>query len=231
MRKWLIYAIRCCEALGSLQIDIASLPTKLACVRYCKEDSFLITSHNENLQYVIKYTTVWYNYNWLSIDSLLVIGFQYFIQCFCKPFLGVTCQNDTLKFWDDTLSSESLDMVLLCIEAKQFEESMFSCTWPLQQTAAMLQADTISGAEVGSENCKFGICALSCAPLHLRPQLLYCRRFVQYGVRNCESTCNCGSVLLFHRCDRLACRCIRLHWRQKVGSCSAHAKQDGCRVR
>jgi len=35
MRKELIYAIWSCEALGSLQIDIASLPAKLACVRYC----------------------------------------------------------------------------------------------------------------------------------------------------------------------------------------------------
>jgi len=34
MRKWLIYAIWPCEALGSLQIDIASPPTKLAFVRY-----------------------------------------------------------------------------------------------------------------------------------------------------------------------------------------------------
>jgi len=59
---------------------------------------------------------------------------------------------------------------------------MFSCTWRLQQTAAMLQT-----AEVGSENCKFGICALSCAPLRFG-LLLNCRRFMQYGVRNCEST-------------------------------------------
>jgi len=28
-------------------------------------------------------------------------------------------------------------MVLLCIEVKRFEESMFSCTWLLQQTAVM----------------------------------------------------------------------------------------------
>jgi len=35
MRKWLIYATWSCEALGSLQIDIASLPTNLACARYC----------------------------------------------------------------------------------------------------------------------------------------------------------------------------------------------------
>ena len=39
------------------------------------------------------------------------------------------------------------------------------------------------------------------------------------------------STLLFHRCDRLVWRCIRLQWRQKVGSCSAHVKQGGCRVR
>jgi len=35
----------------------------------------------------------------------------------------------------------------------------------------------------------FGSCALSCAPLRFG-LLLYCRRFVQYGVRNCESTFN-----------------------------------------
>jgi len=34
-------------------------------------------------------------------------------------------------------------MVLPCIEVKRFEKSMFSCTWLLQQTAAMLLADTI----------------------------------------------------------------------------------------
>jgi len=43
---------------------------------------------------------------------------------------------DTLKFCNDTLNSESLDMVLLRIQVKQFEESMFSCTWLLQQTVA-----------------------------------------------------------------------------------------------
>jgi len=36
---------------------------------------------------------------------------------------------------------------------------------------------------------------------------------------------------VFHRCDRLAWQCIRLQWREKVGSCSAHAKQGGSRVR
>jgi len=29
-------------------------------------------------------------------------------------------------------------MALLCIEVKRFEESMFSCTWPLQQIVSML---------------------------------------------------------------------------------------------
>jgi len=41
----------------------------------------------------------------------------------------------------------------------------------------------------------------------------------------------CGSVLLFHRCDRLDWQCIRLQWRRKVGSCCARAKQGGCRVK
>jgi len=34
-------------------------------------------------------------------------------------------------------------MVLPCIEVKRFEESMFSCPWPLQQTAAMLKGGHI----------------------------------------------------------------------------------------
>jgi len=44
-----------------------------------------------------------------------------------------------------------------------------------------------SGAEVGSENCKFANCVLSCAPPHFG-LLLYCRRFLQYCfVRNCKN--------------------------------------------
>jgi len=38
----------------------------------------------------------------------------------------------------DTLNSEGQDMILPCPEVKRFEENMFSCTWLLQQTAAML---------------------------------------------------------------------------------------------
>ena len=44
-------------------------------------------------------------------------------------------------------------------------------------------------------------------------------------------SCNYRSVLMFHRCGRLPWRCIRLQWRQKACSCSAHAKQGVCRVR
>ena len=83
-------------------------------------------------------------------------------------------------------------------------------------------------------NCKLGICALWAPPRF--GLLLYCCRFVQHGVQNCENTlqknhCNYGSVLLFHRCDRLAWRCIKLQPGQKVNSCNAHSKQGGYRVR
>ena len=47
---------------------------------------------------------------------------------------------------------------------------------------------------------------------------LYCRRFVQHGVRNCESTLmqlwKCFAVSMGRRCDLLAWRCIRLQWRK-----------------
>jgi len=44
-----------------------------------------------------------------------------------------------------------------------------------------------SGTEFENENSKYGICALSSAPPRFG-LLVSCRRFVQYGVRNCEST-------------------------------------------
>jgi len=77
-------------------------------------------------------------------------------------------------------------MVLPCIEVKRFEISMFPARGYCNRRLQCYRPTQFSGAEVASENCKVGICASSCAPL--RPQLLYCRRFVQYGVRNCEST-------------------------------------------
>ena len=49
-------------------------------------------------------------------------------QCFFQAVFG--CQNDTLKFWNDTLNSENQNMDLLCIEVKRFEINTFSCTWP-----------------------------------------------------------------------------------------------------
>jgi len=86
-----------------------------------------------------------------------------------------------------------------------------------------------SGAEVGSENCKLGICALSSAP-PLFGFLLYCHRFVQYGVRNCEI-----SLMQLWKCFtvsplRLAC----LTTMKEKGRQLQHkwnAKQGGCRVR
>ena len=62
--------------------------------------------------------------------------------------------------------------------------------------------------------------------------LLFCRRFGQYGVRNCESTLmqlwKCFTVSPFRSA------CLAMHQntlKTKVGSCRAHAKQGGCRVR
>ena len=89
-----------------------------------------------------------------------------------------------------------------------------------------------SGAEFKSENCKYGVCALSWAPPRFGLSLS-CRRFVQYGVRNCEST-----LMQLWKCftvSPLLSACLAMHqtirWRQKVGSCSAHAKQGVCCVK
>jgi len=182
-------------------------------------------------------------------------------------------QNDTLKFCNDTQNSESQDMVLPCIEVKACIPARGCCNRRLQR----YRLTQFSGAEVGSENCRYSTCALPCEPPRFG-LLLCCRRFVQYGVRNCESEaialpwerpevfsdnetssnrdylpgslycwsvlpilctaegryscicgadfrlfdrvsvlltvsksreCNYGSVLLFHRYDRLSWRCIR----------------------
>jgi len=47
------------------------------------------------------------------------------------------CQNVTLEYSNDTPNSEILDIVLPCIEVKRLEVSMITCTWLLQQTAAI----------------------------------------------------------------------------------------------
>jgi len=56
-----------------------------------------------------------------SHHLLVILNFSVF-----STVLG--CQNNTLKFCNDTPNSE-----LPCIEVKRFEESLFSCTWLLQQ--------------------------------------------------------------------------------------------------
>jgi len=78
-----------------------------------------------------------------------------------KPFLGVIlgCQNDTLKFCNDTLNPESRNMDLLCIEVKGFEISMFSYRSYCNRRLQCYRPTQFSGAEVESENGKFGICA------------------------------------------------------------------------
>jgi len=57
MRKWLIYALWSCEALGSLQIDIAS-PTFLACVRYCYYAFVAETNKTNHERHACKRTNV-----------------------------------------------------------------------------------------------------------------------------------------------------------------------------
>ena len=69
---------------------------------------------------------------------------------------------------------------------------------------------------------------------HRRASASYCTAAYLYSMVYATAkalSCNYGNVLLFHRCDRLAWRCIRPQWRQKVGSCSARANQGGCQVR
>jgi len=48
-------------------------------------------------------------------------------------------------------------MVLLCIEVKRLEESMFPARGYCNRWLQCYRSKQFSGAEVGSENCKFGI--------------------------------------------------------------------------
>jgi len=65
----------------------------------------------------------------MIVQNLAVQRGQWLSQSFLSIF---GCQNDTLKFCNDTINSESQDMVLPCIEVKRIEESMSSCTRLLQ---------------------------------------------------------------------------------------------------
>jgi len=64
---------------------------------------------------------------------------------------------------------------------------MFSCTWQFNRRLQCYRPTQFSGADVGSENGKNDIYALSCAPPRFDLSL-YCHRIVQHCVRNCEST-------------------------------------------
>jgi len=97
-------------------------------------------------------------------------------------------------------------MVLTCIKVKRFEESMFPARGYCNRRLQRYRPTQFSGVEIGSENWKFGICALSCTPARIG-LLLYCGRFVTYPVRNCESTLmQLWTFLLFHRSA-----CLSMH--------------------
>jgi len=92
--------------------------------------------------------------------------------------------------------------------SKRFEESMFSRTWPLQQTAATSKDDTIIMAQ------KLEAKILSLVSVHCHAHRLASASYytaadfysMVYATAKALS-CNYESVLLFHRCDRLAWRC------------------------
>ena len=93
---------------------------------------------------------------------------------------------------------KSKDLRKACLPARGYCNRRLQCYRPTQ----------FSGAKVGSENCKFGNCALSWAPPRFG-LLLYCRRFVHHGVRNCKST----SVQLWKRftVSTLRLACLAMH--------------------
>jgi len=103
---------------------------------------------------------------------------------------------------------------------------MFSCTWLLQQTAAMLQAVTIFGRRSWKQNCKFGICALSWAPPRFG-LLLYSRRFVQHGVRNCGRTLM--QIWKWFTVSTLRSACLAMH--QTTMKIKGRQLQRACRIR
>jgi len=76
-----------------------------------------------------QFETFWTSLHYTRIENVYKAVFFYAV---------FGCQNDTLKFCNDTLNSEGQDVVLPCLEVKRFEEKMVFCTWLLQQTAAML---------------------------------------------------------------------------------------------
>jgi len=130
----------------------------------------------------------------------------------------------------------NLDIVLPCIKVKRVEESMCSSTWLLAVAIATDGCNVIGRHNSLSQKYEAKLANMLSVHSHAH-RLASASYYTAAELYNmvCETAkafqCNYGSVLLFHRCDRLTWRCIRVQWRQKVGSCSVHAKQGSCRVR
>jgi len=113
-------------------------------------------------------------------------------------------------YWSKTIWAKA------CFPARDYCNRRLPCYRPTQ----------FSGAEVGSENCKYGICALSCATPRFG-LLLYCSRFVQYGVRNCESI-----LMQLWKCftvSPLRSACLAMH--QTTMKTKGRQLQRSCKTR
>jgi len=138
-------------------------------------------------------------------------------------------------FWNDTLNFENQEVVLPCIEVKRFEESMFSCTWLLQQTAAMLQAETIFWFRSWKRKLQvWYLCTVmhivSLRPAAILPQIctVWCTKLRKQFNAIMDEVFYCFITAIGFPGDTSD---NTLQWRKKICSCSAHAKQGGCRVR
>ena len=123
------------------------------------------------------------------------------------------------KFWN-------LDMILPCIEVKQFEESIFPARGYCNRRLQCYSPTQFSGTEVGSENCEYGTCGLSCGPPRFG-LLLYCRRIVRHGVRNCESTSM--QLWKFFTVSPLRSACLAMH--QTTMKTKGPQLQRACKAR
>ena len=65
------------------------------------------------------------------------------------------CQNDTLKFCNDTLNSEGLDIVCLVVKQNDLRKACFPARGYCSKRLQCSRPTQCSGAEVGSENCNF----------------------------------------------------------------------------
>ena len=118
-------------------------------------------------------------------ETDIVASSDSFSQCFLSRFWVSIWHTKILQwhteFW-------SLDMLLPFIEVKKFlRKACFPARGCCNRRLQCCRLTHFSGAEGGSETCQLGVFALS-HNAHRFGLLLYCHRFVQYGVRNCEST-------------------------------------------